>query len=90
MWAFIIVFVLICGYYYVDTHLPSKYKLNKSVGWSAYFCVGAKGVEFLIAGVILAAVIVFYLYLVMFVLNILHYLGVEYKLFTFTGDILSQ
>ncbi|KLU17447.1 MULTISPECIES: hypothetical protein [Xenorhabdus] len=90
MWAFIIVLVLICGYYYVDTHLPSKYKLNKSVGWSAYFCVGAKGVEFLIAGIILAVIFVFYLYFLMFVLNILHYFGVEYKPFTFASDFLSQ
>ncbi|CDH02814.1 hypothetical protein [Xenorhabdus bovienii] len=90
MWAFIIVFVLICGYFYVDTHLPSKYKLNKSAGWNAYFCVGARGFEFLTAGIFLAAVLVFYLYLFMFALNILYYFGVKYEPFTFAGDILSR
>jgi hypothetical protein len=90
MWAFIIVIVLICGYYYVDTHLPSKYKLNKSVGWNAYFCVGAKGFEFLTAGVFLAVVLVFYLYIFMFALNIFHYLGAKYEPFTFADDILSR
>ncbi|WP_368939999.1 hypothetical protein [Proteus mirabilis] len=90
MWALIIVFVLICGYIYVDTHIPSKYKLNKAIGWNAYFCVGAKGGYFLILGLILTVVIVFYLYVIQFIFNIPYYLGAGYSPFTFSGDILKE
>lgn len=90
MWALIIVFVLICGYIYVDTHIPSKYKLNKAIGWNAYFCVGAKGGYFLILGLILTVVIVFYLYVIQFIFNIPYYLDADYSPFTFSGDILKE
>ncbi|WP_109391249.1 hypothetical protein [Proteus cibi] len=90
MWALIIVFVLICGYIYVDTHIPSRYKLNKAVGWNAYFCVGAKGGYFLILGIVLTVVIVFYLYVIQFIFNVPHYLGANYSPFTFSGDFLKE
>lgn len=90
MWAFVIVFILICGYRYVDTHLPSRYKLNKAVGWNAYFCVGAKGIEFLWGGILLTALLIFYLYASMFILNIPAYLGAKYEHFTYAGDFLDQ
>ncbi|OBU12525.1 hypothetical protein [Morganella psychrotolerans] len=87
--AVAIIFVLICGYYYVDTHIPSRYKLNKATGWNAYFCVGAKGIEFLFFGLGLALVIIFYLYTFMFILNIPYYLGAGYSPFTFASDFLG-
>lgn len=90
MWALIIVFVLICGYIYVDTHIPSRYKLNKSVGWNAYFCVGARGGYFLILGLILTGVVVFYLYTIQFIFNFPLYVGADYSPFTFSEDLLKK
>lgn len=89
MWAAVIVLVLVSGYYYVDSHLPSKYKLNKAVGWNAYFHVALKGSVFLIQGAALSACIVFLFYLVMWILNIPTYLFDLYRPFTFASDIAS-
>ncbi|EMF6669801.1 hypothetical protein RGI97_002828 [Serratia marcescens] len=87
MWAALIVIVLVCGYHYTKCHLPSRYKQNKAVGWNAYFDVALKGGEFLISGILLACVCVFLMFLLMFVLNILAYLGVPYQKFTFAHDL---
>lgn len=89
MWAAIIVFVLLCGYHYTDVHLPSKYKLNKAVGWNAYFCVAMKGAEFLIQGIILWFFVVVVIYLTMFIINIPHYLFGLYDKFSFADSFLN-
>ncbi|HEM6924093.1 TPA: hypothetical protein U2I32_003646 [Providencia rettgeri] len=87
MWAAIIVLVLVCGYLYVDTHLPSKYKLNKAVGWNAYFHVAVKGGEFLLQGAILALAVIIIVYTLMFVLNIPTYITGWYTPFSFADSI---
>ncbi|HDF2343881.1 TPA: hypothetical protein PC598_003509 [Morganella morganii] len=89
MWAAIVVVVLVCGYQYVDSHLPSKYKLNQAVGWNAYFHVALKGAEFFIQGMLISVVVVCVLYALMWVLNIPTHIRDLYIPFTFADDIMS-
>lgn len=62
MWAALIVIVLVCGYHYTNCHLPSRYRQSKAIGWNAYFDVALKGGEFLISGILIAALLVVILY----------------------------
>ncbi|EMD6371835.1 hypothetical protein VRQ87_003972 [Morganella morganii] len=89
MWAAIVVVVLICGYQYVDSHLPSKYKLNQAVGWNAYFHVALKGAEFFIQGIFISIVVVCALYVLMWFLNAPAYLFDLFIPLTFASDIMS-
>ncbi|MBD2814870.1 hypothetical protein ID850_08850 [Xenorhabdus sp. Flor] len=87
MWPVFITFVLICGYKYIDSDIPSRIELQKAQGWNAYFQVALKGGEFLIAGFIMAVFINALLYLVMYLLNVPAYLGAKYTQFTFATDL---
>ncbi|PHM47201.1 hypothetical protein [Xenorhabdus miraniensis] len=87
MWPVFITFVLICGYKYIDSDIPSKIELQKAQGWNAYFQVALKGGEFLIAGFIMAVFIDALLYLAMYIMNIPSYLGAKYTQFTFATDL---
>ena len=70
MWAALIVIVLVCGYHYTNCHLPSRYRQSKAIGWNAYFDVALKGGEFLISGILIAALLVVVLYAGMSLWNI--------------------
>lgn len=89
MWALVVVLILVCGHHYVDAHLPSKYKLKKSVGWNAYFIVVVKGFEFLVIGAILALAVITVLYIVMWFMNIPAYLWNFYAPFTYMNDLMK-
>lgn len=89
MWAAVIVLVLVCGYNYIDNHLPSRYKLNNSVGWNAYFFVALKGGEFLMQGLIASIVVAIGLYIIMHILNLPSYLFGWYEPFTFVDSIFN-
>lgn len=89
MWAFLLVVIMVCGYYYIDNHLPSKYKQNKATGWNAYFYVALKGAEFLIQGIIVSFTILIFAYLIMFIMNIPSYFC-PYEKFTFVDDMLDK
>ncbi len=43
MWAAVVIVVLVCGYVYTNSHLPSRFKQNKAIGWNAYFEVARQG-----------------------------------------------
>ena len=87
MWSVMVAFILICGYKYIDSHVPSKLELQKAQGWNAYFQVALKGCEFFIVGFIFASLLELILYSSMLFLNIPFYLGTNYKPFTFATDI---
>lgn len=87
MWAALIVVVLVCGYLYTSTHLPSRFKLQKAVGWNAYFLVALKGGGLLFSGFIVSLFIWFSLWIIMTLLNLPHYLGADYKAFSFVYDL---
>ena len=70
MWAIFAIFILVGGYIYVDAHLPSKYKLRKSVGWNAYFLVAVKGAEFVLIGGALALIVITIIYGATFLINL--------------------
>lgn len=90
MWAALIVIVLVCGYHYTKCHLPSRYRQSKAIGWNAYFDVALKGGEFLISGVLIAAILVGILFVGMFIWNIPAYLFGWYTPFTFAHDLLKM
>lgn len=87
MWTVVVAFILICGYNYINSHIPSKIELQKAQGWNAYFQVALKGCEFFLGGVCCAVLLEIILYSLMFILNILNYLGIDYEPFTFANDI---
>lgn len=90
MWAALIVLVLVCGYHYTKCHLPSRYKQSKAVGWNAYFDVALKGGEFLLIGIATACIIIAFIYLGMFILNIPTYLFGWYSPFTFASTFFEM
>ncbi|WP_252253999.1 hypothetical protein [Escherichia coli] len=90
MWAALIVIVLVCGYHYTNCHLPSRYRQSKAIGWNAYFDVALKGGEFLISGILIAALLVVILYAGMSLWNIPAYLFGWYAPFTFAHDFLKM
>lgn len=90
MWAIFAVFILAGGYVYVDADLPSKYKLRKSDGWKTYFLVALKGVEFVMFGLLLAVVVISFLYASMFVLNIPTYIFGWYSPFSYAYELMGK
>lgn len=83
-------YVLVCGYHYTNCHLPSRYRQSKAIGWNAYFDVALKGGEFLISGILIAALLVVVLYAGMSLWNIPAYLFGWYAPFTFAHDFLKM
>lgn len=90
MWAIFAIFILVSGYIYVDAHLPSKYKLKKSVGWNAYFLVAVKGSEFVLLGGIFAIFFIFFLYLLMFLFDIPAYIFGWYEPSGFAYELMTK
>lgn len=89
MWAIVVVLILVCGHHYIDAHLPSQYKLKKSVGWNAYFLVAVKGFEFLILGAVAAGFLVAILYMTMWVFNVPSLFMKDYDKFTYATDLME-
>lgn len=87
MWPIVVIFVLVCGYHYINSDIPSKSELKKAQGWNAYFQVALKGSEFLIGGAVLAIAIQVVFYGAMLILNLLYYMGIDYSKFTFADDL---
>ncbi|OTQ79469.1 hypothetical protein B6D23_05395 [Gilliamella sp. N-W3] len=87
MWTVMVAFILICGYKYIDSHVPSKLELQKAQGWNAYFQVALKGCEFFVVGFIFASLLELFLYILMLFLNTPFYLGAKYEPFSFATDI---
>ncbi|EFB5461391.1 hypothetical protein FNW50_12470 [Escherichia coli] len=76
--------------HYTNCHLPSRYRQSKAIGWNAYFDVALKGGEFLISGILIAALLVVVLYAGMSLWNIPAYLFGWYAPFTFAHDFLKM
>ncbi|NHB94197.1 hypothetical protein [Photorhabdus cinerea] len=90
MWAAVVIVVLVCGYVYTNSHLPSRFKQNKAIGWNAYFEVARQGGFFLIAGFCLALTLSCLVFAVMMLLNIPVYFGAKYIPFTFAHDLFNS
>lgn len=90
MWAIFAIFILVGGYIYVDAHLPSKYKLRKSVGWNAYFLVAVKGAEFVLIGGALALIVITIIYGATFLINLPAYFSDSREPFNFATWLMKQ
>lgn len=90
MWAIFVIFMLVCGYMYVDADLPSKYKLKKSIGWNAYFLVAVKGAEFVLKGGFISVILILLTYFLMFLLNLPTYIFGLYEPFSFAYWLMGQ
>lgn len=89
MSAALIVIVLVCGYLYVNSHIPSKHKFKKSTGWQSYFQVALKGSYYVFVSFIVLMVAWFALLAAMWLLNAPLLFTEKYKAFTFAYDILN-
>jgi len=89
MSAALIVIVLVCGYLYINSHIPSKLKFKKSTGWQSYFQVALKGSYYVFVSFISLLVVWLILLATMWLLNFPLLFTDRYKEFTFAYDILN-
>lgn len=89
MSAALIVVVLVCGYMYINSHIPSKHQFKKSTGWQSYFQVAMKGAYYVSISFILLLVLWLALVLVMLVFNIPLFFNEKPEYFTFAYDLLQ-
>ncbi len=89
MSAALIVVVLVCGYMYINSHIPSKHQFKKSTGWQSYFQVAMKGAYYVSISFILLLIVWVALILLMFILNIPISFKDKPEYFTFAYDLLQ-
>lgn len=89
MSAALIVIVLVCGYLYINSHIPSKHKFKKSTGWHSYFQVALKGSYYVFVSFITLLIVWVILLATMWLLNLPLIFTDKYKAFTFAYDILN-
>ncbi|MCS3401430.1 MULTISPECIES: hypothetical protein [Pantoea] len=89
MSAALIVIVLVCGYLYINSHIPSKHKFKKSTGWQSYFQVALKGSYYVFISFIILFVTWVLLLATMWLLNTPLLFTDKYKAFTYAYDILN-
>lgn len=87
MSAALVVVVLVCGYLYINSHIPSKILFKKSTGWQSYFQVALKGSIYLTMGFFLLLIVWVGLFLIMLLFNIPHYFKPALHHFTFAYDL---
>ncbi|MEY8185560.1 hypothetical protein AB9C95_11215 [Serratia marcescens] len=89
MSAALVVVVLVCGYLYINSHIPSKILFKKTTGWQSYFQVALKGSIYLTIAFLLLSFVWSIAFILMFILNIPTFLGADYSKFTFAIDLLE-
>lgn len=87
MSAALVVVVLVCGYLYINSHIPSKILFKKSTGWQSYFQVALKGSIYLTMGFFLLLIVWVGVFLAMLLFNIPHYFKPTLHQFTFAYDL---
>lgn len=87
MSAALVVVVLVCGYLYINSHIPSKILFKKSTGWQSYFQVALKGSIYLIMAFVLLLIIWMVIFVIMLLCNIPHYIKPEWHEFSFAYDL---
>lgn len=86
MSAALLVIVLVCGYLYINSHIPSKILFRKSTGWQSYFQVALKGSINLITGCFMLLMGWVFVFLVMLLFNVPHYFNPNLPIYTFAYD----
>ncbi|MES4611429.1 hypothetical protein V2154_02405 [Ewingella sp. CoE-038-23] len=89
MSAALIVVVLVCGYMYINSHIPSKHQFKKSTGWQSYFQVAMKGAYYVSISFISLLILWLALVLVMLIFNIPLLFKEKPEYFTFAYDLLQ-
>ena len=89
MSAALIVVVLVCGYMYINSHIPSKHQFKKSTGWQSYFQVALKGAYYVCISFLMLLACWILLLLIMFIFNIVIFFKADPEYFTFAYDILQ-
>ncbi|MEI9613177.1 hypothetical protein [Atlantibacter hermannii] len=87
MSAALVIVVLVCGYLYINSHIPSKILFKKSTGWQSYFQVALKGSIYLIMAFTLLLIGWVLIFFVMQILSIPHYFFPGWPEFTFAYDL---
>lgn len=87
MSAALVVVVLVCGYLYINSHIPSKILFKKSTGWQSYFQVALKGSIYLMMGFAALLLLWLIIFAVMLLLNIPHFFKPDLHHFTFAYDL---
>lgn len=89
MSAALIVVVLVCGYMYINSHIPSKHQFKKSTGWQSYFQVALKGTYYVSISFAFLLLIWIALLTLMFLCNIPLFFKGDPEYFTFAYDLLE-
>lgn len=89
MSAALIVVVLVCGYMYINSHIPSKHQFKKSTGWQSYFQVALKGAIYISISFIVLLFVWVVALLSMYVLNIFLMFKDKPEYFTYAYDLLQ-
>lgn len=89
MSAALILVVLVCGYIFINSHIPSKHQFKKSSGWQSYFQVSLKGAYYVSIAFIFLLVPWLLLLVVMGVFNAFVFFHEKPEYFTFAYDILD-
>ncbi|ELI8917593.1 hypothetical protein ACYK0L_002375 [Enterobacter hormaechei] len=87
MSAALVVVILVCGYLYINSHIPSKILFKKSTGWQSYFQVALKGSIYLIMGFFFLLIVWIVVFLLMLIFNIPHFFKPTLHHFTFAYDL---
>lgn len=87
MSAALVVVVLVCGYLFINSHIPSKLLFKKSTGWQSYFQVALKGSIYLSMGFVILLLIWCFVFAVMLLFNIPHFFKPDLHHFTFAYDL---
>ncbi|WP_263752585.1 hypothetical protein [Kosakonia cowanii] len=87
MSAALVVVVLVCGYLYINSHIPSKILFKKSTGWQSYFQVALKGSIYLTMGFFLILLVWGIVFLTMLIFNIPHFFKPTLPHFSFAYDL---
>lgn len=89
MSAALIVIVLVCGYLFINSHIPSKHKFKKSTGWHSYFQVALKGSYYVFVSFIVLLAAWIALLVTMWLLNFPLIFTDKYEAFTYAYDVLN-
>lgn len=90
MAIFLVMLVLILGYYYSSNYPPECFRLKRSAGWETYVLLGSHGIRFVARGIIFTLVVYVVLYSVSTLLNIFSYLVFNHQPFSLEGYLTTD
>ncbi|OAT41384.1 hypothetical protein M988_2009 [Hafnia paralvei ATCC 29927] len=89
MGAALVVLVLVCGYLFINSHIPSKILFKKSTGWQSYFQVALKGSIYLTLAALSLVMFWIAAFVVMQIFNLPHFFNSSLHKFSFAMDLID-